>query len=179
MNLDQDFSWIRAVREALLAGELVEPPEWVLQRARLVFKADTPRSGRTLIERVRASLIFDSRQSGLAHAGVRSSAVLDGPWQLLYRGGEVDIDLLVRPSHDGRTITLRGQALPLAGASIGAGSVEALPANLPRPLHGAAQPSATSKLAPTGEFALSNLEHGRYDVLVRVGAREIELNVEL
>ena len=27
-----------------------------------------------------------------------------------------------------------------------------------------------------GEFALSNLEHGRYDVLLRFGAHEIELS---
>jgi hypothetical protein len=33
---------------------------------------------------------------------------------------------------------------------------------------------------PTGEFALPNLQRGRYDVLVRLGAREIELtNLEL
>jgi hypothetical protein len=179
MDLDQDYTWIRGVRDALFAGELVEPPDWVRQRGRQVFQTAGPRRARTLIERVRASLIFDSRKSTLAHAGVRSGAVLDGPWQLLYRGGDVDIDLLVRPNQDGRTMSVRGQALPLAGASIDVGSVEALPADLPRPLRGEPQASASSKLEPSGEFALSNLERGRYDVLVRLGAREIELNVEL
>jgi hypothetical protein len=176
MNLDQDYTWISGVRDALSAGELVEPPEWVRRRARQVFQSGESRPARTLIERMRASLVFDSRQSSAAHAGVRAGAVLDGPWQLLYRGGDVDIDLFVRPNLDGRTMSVRGQALALAGGIIDAGSVEALPADVPRPLHGGAEPSARSELEPTGEFALANLERGRYDVLVRFGAREIELN---
>jgi hypothetical protein len=176
MNLDQDYTWIRGVRDALSAGELVEPPDWVRQRAIQVFRSDEPPAARTFIERVKASLVFDSRRSGMAHAGVRGAGVLDGPWQLLYRGGDVDIDLLVRPNQDGRTMSVRGQALPLGSAVIDAGTVEALPADVPRPLHGAAEPSARSELEPTGEFALGNLERGRYDVLVRFGAREIELN---
>jgi len=180
MKIDEDYSWIRGVCDALSAGELVEPPDWVRQRARQVFQPDGPRGGRTLIERVRASLVFDSRQSGMAHAGVRAATVLDGPWQLLYRGGDVDIDLFVRPNQDGHTLSVRGQALPLAGPIIDAGSVEALPADVPRPLHGATQPSQWSAMQPTGEFALVNLERGRYDVRVRFGAREIQLNgVEL
>jgi hypothetical protein len=128
------------------------------------------------MERVRASLLFNSRRSGLAHAGVRSSAVQDSPWQLLYRGGEVDVDLLVRPNQDGRTLTVRGQALSLAGSTLDQGVVEALPADLPRRLHGDAQPTARSPLEATGEFALPNLQRGRYDVLLRFGSREIELN---
>jgi hypothetical protein len=70
--------------------------------------------------------------------------------------------------------------LPLAGLIADTGSVEALPADVPRPLHGASQPSARSPMEPTGEFALVNLERGRYDVRVRFGAREIQLKgVEL
>jgi hypothetical protein len=178
MNLDQDqdYTWIRWVRDALSAGELVEPPDWVRQRAHQVFQSCEPRPAPTLIECVRASLVFDSRRSGMAEAGVRAGTVLDGPWQLLYRGGDVNIDLLVRPNQDGRTMNVRGQALALGSAAIDAGSVEALPADVPRPLRGAADPSARSNLGQSGEFALANLERGRYDVLVRFGAREIELN---
>ena len=176
MNPDQDYTWIQGVRDALFAGELVEPPEWIRRRGLQVFQSDKPRPARTLIERVRASLVFDSRRSGMAHGGVRAAAVLDGPWQLLYRGGDVDIDLLVRPNQDGRTMSVRGQALALSGAVIGAGTVEALPTDVPRPFHGPSEASARSELEPTGEFALANLERGRYDVLVRLGAREIELN---
>jgi hypothetical protein len=180
MSLQQDYTWIRGVRDAMLGRELVEPPEWVRQRAVRLFTTGGARAARTLLERVRATLVFDSRRSGLTQAGVRSVAVLEGSWQLLYRGGDVDIDLLVRPNQDGRTTSVRGQALPLAGVSIDAGVVEALPADSPRPLHAGALPSARSELEPTGEFALSNLERGRYDVLLRFGAREIELSgVEL
>ena len=100
----------------------------------------------------------------------------DGPWQLLYRGGDVDVDLLVRPNQDGRTLNVRGQALPLSGGSIGLGVVEALPADEPCRSEGRGVPSARSEVEPSGEFALSNLERGRYDVLLRFGGREIELS---
>ena len=170
MDAEQDYMWIREVRDALMAGELVDPPESVRQRARCLFHRARLAPG--IVERVRAALMFDSRRTALAHAGVRSSAVMEGPWQLLYRGGDVDIDLLVRPNQDGQTLSLRGQALSRAGTRIAGGEVEALPVTKGK--------QSRARLEPTGEFALSNLERGRYDVLVRVGAREIELtDVEL
>ena len=181
MDAEQDYTWIGAVRDALLAGELVEPPDWVRHRARQLFHEGVQKRGSggaapKLVERVRAALIFDSRQGGLAPAGVRANAITEGPWQLLYRSGDVDIDLLVRPSQDGRTMSVRGQALSVRGQHFYSGVVEALPSDNPRPLHGDARVSARSDLEPSGEFALSNLERGRYDVLVRFGAREIELS---
>jgi hypothetical protein len=180
MDQEQDYTWIRGVRDALLTGELVEPPDWVRIRARqLIRSGGARRAADALLDRVRAALVFDSRRASPMRAGVRSSALIEGPWHLLYRGGDVDIDLLVRPNQDGRTATVRGQALSLAGACIDAGVVEALPAGSP-PLQGDAQPLARSELEPTGEFALANLVRGRYDVHVRFGARKIELSgVEL
>ena len=73
-------------------------------------------------------------------------------------------------------MNVRGQALTLGGDSVGAGIVEALPADLPRSLHGLTVPSATTNVDASGEFALSNLERGRYDVLLRFGAHEIALS---
>jgi hypothetical protein len=177
MNREQDFMWIRDVLDAMLGADLVEPPNWVRERAKELFE----RGRQSLFERVRAALVFDSRRSHLAHAGMRAApAVLEGPWQLLYRGGDVDIDLLVRPNQDGRTASVRGQALPLRGPNIDAGVVLALQADAPRPLRGEPIPMARSELEPTGEFALANLQRGRYDVFLRFGAREIELSgVEL
>jgi len=177
-----DAAWLADVRAALAHTDLIEPPDWVRERARRLFRArtSTPSVSATLLARVRASLLFDSRTPGLAAAGVRSLGVLDGPWQLLYRGGDVDVDLLVRPNQDGRTMNLRGQALSLLGEYVGMGTVEATPADIPRPLRGPVEPSARTELDPSGEFALSNLERGRYDVLLRFGLREIELSgVEL
>jgi len=176
MKHEQDYSWVRDVRDALQAAELVEPPQWVLERARRLFSTRGPTASPSLIARVRAALVFDSRQPGLAPAGVRSTSVLEGPWQLLYRGGDIDVDLLFRPSQDGRTLSVRGQALPLSGGSIGVGVVVATPTDAPRRLHGRTGAAARSELEPSGEFALSNLEHGHYDVLLRFGAREIELS---
>jgi hypothetical protein len=177
-----DAAWHADVRAALAHADLIEPPDWVRERARRLFRArtSTPTVSATLLARVRASLLFDSRTPGLAAAGVRSMGVLDGPWQLLYRGGDVDVDLLVRPNQDGRTMSVRGQALSLLGEFVGMGTVEATPTDIPRPVHGPVEPSARTELDPSGEFALSNLERGRYDVLLRFGVREIELSgVEL
>jgi hypothetical protein len=171
-----DTAWLADVRAALAHADLVEPPDWVRARAYRLFRARTGTPSATLMERVRASLLFDSRRPGLAAAGVRSVGVLDGPWQLLYRGGDVDVDLLVRPNQDGRTMNVRGQALSLLGEYVGMGTVEATPADLPRPLHGQVEPSARTEVDSSGEFALSNLERGRYDMLLRFGLREIELS---
>src|SRR5439155_8692103 len=133
-------------------------PDWVRERARRLFRArtSTPTVSATLLARVRASLLFDSRTPGLAAAGVRSLGLLDGPWQLLYRGGDVDVDLLVRPNQDGRTLNVRGQAMSLVSDSVGVGVVEAKPSDLPRRPHGAAMASARSEVEASGEFALSN-----------------------
>ena len=77
-------------------------------------------------------------------------------------------------------MNVRGQALSLLGEFVGIGTVEATPADIPRPLHGPVEPSARTELDPSGEFALPNLQRGRYDVLLRFGVREIELSgVEL
>jgi hypothetical protein len=177
---ERNFGWIVGVRDALAAADLAEPPGWVRERANRLFKSMPRPAVPALIDRLRASLLFDSRLAGMTRVGVRSSVAAAGPWQLLYRGGDVDVDLMVRPNTDGRTMSVRGQALSLAGRSIANGVVEALPANMPRPLHGRARPSASSELEPSGEFALSDLAHGRYDVFLRFGAREIELHdVEL
>jgi hypothetical protein len=179
---DNDAAWLAGVRAAHSRADFVEPPDWVRERARRLFRSPTtsPSAFSPLLARVCASLLFDSRRPGLAPAGVRSTVALDGPWQLLYRGGDVDVDLLVRPNQDGRTLNVRGQALSSSGDSVGTGSVEAKPADVPRRLHGAVEPSARTEVEPSGEFALSNLERGCYDVVLRFGAREIELSgVEL
>ena len=181
---NRDDAFVAELRKVSSSGDLVEPPGWVRERARRLFRRGTP-AKQSLVTRIKATLAFDSRHSGLHPVGVRGAGLLDtmveGPWQLLYRGGDVDVDLLVRPNQDGHTLNVRGQALSVAGDNFGTqGVVEALPADAPRRLHGSLEPSARTELEPTGEFALSNLERGRYDVLLRFGAREIELTgVEL
>jgi hypothetical protein len=171
--------WLADVRAAYVAGDLVEPPEWVRANAVRAFRtrlSDSSAATSTLPQRIRALLVFDSRRPGLAAAGVRSSGMVDGPWQLLYRGGNVDVDLLIRPNQDGHTMNVRGQALSLAGNFVCAGIVEALPSDVPFMLHGAPPPSVRSEVDPSGEFALANLERGRYNVLFHFGAQEIELS---
>jgi hypothetical protein len=179
MKTEHRDDWVADVRAAYVASDLVEPPDWVRDSAKRIFRsrlADPSASLRSLPQRVRAMLVFDSRRTGLVTAGVRSSGVVDGPWQLLFRGNDIDVDLLVRPNQDGHTMNVRGQALSLAGEFVSAGVVEALPSDEPRKLHGAALATVRSEVDPSGEFALSNVERGRYDVLLRFGAHEIELS---
>jgi hypothetical protein len=77
-------------------------------------------------------------------------------------------------------MNVRGQALSLGTTSISAGVVEALPTHPERTHLGDSPDPVRSEVEPSGEFALTNLERGRYDVFLRFGAHEIELNdVEL
>jgi hypothetical protein len=179
---EPDGTWLAAVRAVWARGDLIEPPAWVRQRAKGLFRSHVADGGRqSLVSRVRATLIFDSRRQGLgATAGVRSGAVLGGtrpgPWQLLYRGGDVDVDLLVRPNLDGKTMNVRGQALSFGSTSIGAGVVEVLLTDSPGSRRGDPPNPVRSEVEPSGEFALTNLERGRYDVFLRFGSHQIELN---
>ena len=181
---DPSAAWLAQVRSDWAAGDLVAPPAWVSSRAKRLFRdrAGAPATpGPGLLARVRAALVFDSRRRGLAPAapGVRSGGVpaglRPGSWQLLYHGADVDVDLLIRPNPDGGTLSVRGQALARPGAAIHSGTLEVLPA-------GTAEPTtlARTALEPTGEFALPALARGRYDLLLRLGSREIQLaDVEL
>ena len=92
---------------------LVEPPPWVLSRAKRLFRERTAAQaappGLPLVERVRAALLFDSRRRGVfgpAPLGVRGTDAFASPsrpsaWQLLYRGADVDVDVLIRSNPDG------------------------------------------------------------------------------
>jgi hypothetical protein len=180
MKTDRDGAWIVNARAAFAARGLVDPPDSVRERARALFRArQTGLAARTTSPttraRVHAAFMFDSSRQAVRPTGVRSAGAVEGPWQLLYRRGDVDIDLLVRPNQDGRTLNVRGQALSLVGDGIGAGIVEALPSGPRTPRSRAAPSSMRSEVEASGEFALANLERGRYDVLLRFGTREIEL----
>lgn len=180
---DEHGAWLAQVQTLWTRGDLIDPPDWVRDRAKRLFRLRSgvpmPRSN-GLFARIRAALVLDSRGLHLAGAaGVRSSGLLGGtrpvPWQLLYRGGDVDVDLLVRPNQDGRTMNVRGQALSMVSQPVGSGVV-----GVARRADGAVstsvEPVAWSPVEASGEFALPSIERGRYDVLLRFGAREIELS---
>src|SRR5258707_15034029 len=99
--MNHDDAWLANVRAAFSTAELVEPPDWVRDRAKRAFRSRATRTA-PIFERVRASLIFDSRKPGLAQAGVRSPGVLDavrqGPRPLLYRAGNRDLDPRLPPN---------------------------------------------------------------------------------
>ena len=66
MKYQNGNAWLNDVRDALQASELVEPPDWVRERARRLFESRRALQAPTLFTRIRASLIFDSRRPGLA-----------------------------------------------------------------------------------------------------------------
>src|SRR5437870_4432717 len=72
---DQDVL-IADVRAALSLGDLVEPPDWVKQRAKRLFRTGPAATSASFGARVRAALVFDSRRPGIAAAGVRSTGLL-------------------------------------------------------------------------------------------------------
>lgn len=174
-----DSAWVDEVRADWAAARRWEsPPAWALARARRLFRErNALRASRSdMMTRIRAALVFDSRgQVAAIPAGVRSGMPIGAggtaPWQLLYRGGDIDVDLLVRPNKDGRTLHVRGQALPVSGGTVGSGVVEAIPRGLD-----VAEHVARTAIEPTGVFTLPGLERGQYDVLLRLEVCEIELS---
>ena len=180
-------SWINNVAAHWRAANLAEPPESVVARGKRAFharqQADQGLAG--AVRRFRAVLLFDSREtSGLAGArdagtmgglAVRGGPTLERPrhasWQLLYRGSDVDIDMLIRPNADGETMSVRGQALTLDGGPVSEGRLEVLSS-----IRGLPEESvAETALDQSGEFALPRIQPGRYHMRLRLDAREVEL----
>lgn len=195
-----DDRWEAAVRAdwAAARANLVEPPVWVTSRAKRLFRLRVARaealSARPvgLLERIRATLVFDSRQAARvpplgASAGTRAAPgrladARRSGWQLLYRAADVDVDLLVRPNPGGHTVQVRGQALAVApGPPLQRGSLDVWLARGTGATGGASRSVLTSTpLDAMGEFVLPPLAHGRYDLLLRLEGREVELgDVEL
>ncbi|HEV2124826.1 MAG TPA: hypothetical protein VGW38_18925 [Chloroflexota bacterium] len=187
---EQVPEWLTRVREEWAAGPIVQPPTWVSARAKRLFQMRRLEQQAThepsFVERIRATLVFDSRQRDLLAAlpGMRSGALLRGDatgttssWQILYRGADVDVDVLIRPSGDSRAHTILGQALAQSGTPIKSGQVEVLRTD---PGNEHKSTVMLTELLPTGEFVLPHLSRGRYDLLLRLDAREIHVpDIEL
>jgi hypothetical protein len=181
-------SWIDGVGADWHATSLVEAPEAVVARGKRAFQARAQADQGLVgaVRRFRATLVFDSRQTagGLAGArdggalgnlALRGGHTLDRPrhasWQLLYRGSDVDIDMLIRPNADGETMSVRGQALTLDGGPVSEGRLEVLSSGRGLPEEWVAE----TALDHAGEFALPRIQPGRYHMLLRLDAREVEL----
>ncbi|HVG18467.1 MAG TPA: zf-HC2 domain-containing protein [Blastocatellia bacterium] len=152
--------WYERVRVIAASDESIEPPSWVFKRAVRIFenKPSRPR----LVERmgqVFATLIFDSLAQP-AVAGVRSTETTNR--QLLYRAGDYSIDLQVAPAEHLRT-DLTGQILK--EGELAFDSVSGLRLEISR----GGAPVFSTVTGDLGEFKISGVDYGVYDLRVDVG----------
>jgi len=165
---ESNRAWYESVKRTAAGDESVEPPPWVLKRALKIFDEAgrtrttvTARAGRLV-----AALLFDSF-SRPAIAEARS--VGSEGRQLLYRAGDYSIDLQVTQV-DRNSSNLAGQILREGEFSFE--SVSALRLEL----SGASGARYSSVTSDRGEFAVSSLEQGTYELLI--DARRARITIE-
>jgi hypothetical protein len=161
---DETTSWYERVRLTADADDSTEPPSWVFKRAVRIFVTQ-PRSPR-LVQRIGdaiASLIFDSF-SRPALVGIRATETANR--QLLYRANDYSIDLQVTAlEHSSADLT--GQILKEGGEEFD--SVCGLKLELAR----AGNVIASAVTNDIGEFKVSGIEHGVYDLQVELSEGKI------
>lgn len=162
--------WYLQTRSIAAADDSVEPPAWVLKRAIKIFETQRP----NLVERLGqaiASLVFDSFARP-AVAGIRSTETTNR--QLLYIAGNYSIDLQIATSGQSRA-EIVGQIL-----REGETSFESV-ANLKLELSADGKETFETFTNDMGEFAISNIERGIYNLQVEtadgsVTAKDIPLS---
>jgi len=159
-------SWYERVRLTADADDSTAPPPWVFKRAVRIF--ETHRRSQGVIERIGdaiASLIFDSF-SRPALVGVRSTETANR--QLLYRANDYSIDLQITPPEHS-SADLIGQIL--REGSEGFDSVRGIKLRLERQ----GQVIALALTDDIGEFKVSGVEHGVYDLVVELSEGKINV----
>ena len=100
-------------RELRASRQLHEAPEAVIQRAIHVFaaraQAPTPLAAPGLLQRLVATLTFDSTELAPLAAGLRAETAPTR--QLLYAADGRDVDLRIATTDDGRRYVVSGQVL--------------------------------------------------------------------
>jgi anti-sigma factor RsiW len=132
------------------------PPEVVARAVRL-FRSRAASAERPVLERIVATLSFDSMQASPAF-GVRSGQ--SATRQLLFRAREKDLDLRVAPSNGGWVVS--GQVL----GECSGGQVE---------LQGSSGAVAQAALNDLCEFLLPPVPTGNYSLRLRLPDVEIEV----
>ncbi|HEX5736133.1 MAG TPA: zf-HC2 domain-containing protein [Blastocatellia bacterium] len=160
-----DLVWYERVKSVAAADDTIEPPPWVLKRAVRLFEAARARAGvRAALGRLVASLVFDSQARPLP-AGVRLTETADR--QLLYRAGAYTVDLQIA-SIDARA-RLSGQVL-----KEGEFKFESV-AGLKVFLLSEEEALASAVANNFGEFTLSSVACGQYDLRVETGDADITI----
>jgi hypothetical protein len=158
--------WYERVRTVAATDESTEPPSWVFKRAVRLFegKPARPRLAERIGQAV-ASLIFDSLAQPVI-AGVRSTETTNR--QLLYRAGNYSIDLQIAPAEHLRA-DLIGQILKEGEAAFE--SVSGLRLEISRQ----GDPIFATVTDDMGEFKISGVDYGVYDLRIDVGNESITI----
>jgi hypothetical protein len=159
-------TWYERVREVAASDDTVAPPAWVFKRAARIF--DTARRPR-LTERIGeavARLIFDSFARPQL-AGIRSTDTANR--QLLYRAENYSIDLQIAPTDEARG-ELIGQVLREGEETF------ASVANRRLSIARGDEPIHATVTDARGEFRVSNVDYGTYDLRIEVADGRIMIS---
>lgn len=161
---NEQIEWVQQVTAVARRNELVEPPTWVLARAKRLFAQVAADESPNLFEKLIAQLTFDSSLL-TPRFGVRGGPAPHR--RLLYSAGDFDVDLQVQVGHTKTERQLQGQVMSRSSASGQHCEVE---------LFRERERIVGRRTAPDGEFSFDRLRPGNYGLRVRVGRKEIEVN---
>ncbi|MBI3949176.1 MAG: hypothetical protein HY314_01795 [Acidobacteria bacterium] len=151
-----NLAWIQKIVWLTATDDSVEPPKWVLDRAVRLFQIYGPQRKPGLLQRITASLVFDSlTQPQLV--GVRQTG--QAARQSLYRAGEWDVDLSFEPGEGPETIDIAGQVLKGEGQI---GEVAGIPVHL---IQGE-EILASTVADQLGEFTFDCVASGTYSLRI-------------
>jgi len=153
-----DRQWYETVKAVAAGDDTTEPPPWVLRRALNLFAGDRERAslGQRIGEAI-AKLVFDS-MARPALVGVRSTETANR--QLMYSAGDYSIDVQVMTAYQPRAEVI-GQILRKSEQRFE--SVAGLALDL-KCEGDVVKSTITNDL---GEFALTGVYYGRYDLEVK------------
>ena len=157
--------WYERVRSVARSDTRFDPARWARRRAIALFEEQPKRNRRVEAGLAVAQLIYDSlQQPGLA--GTRSEGATQR--QLVYQTSDHSVELQIVP-HSKSTAEVVGQVLP-RGES-GFASVAGILIDLMRN-----EESVWSTLTnDKGEFMVSEVGMGEYDLLAETGGRSLRI----
>lgn len=158
-----ELVWIRKLVRLTASDESVEPPPWVLRRAIGLFQILSQPPAPSLLQRLVASLVFDSLTQPQM-AGVRQSS--STARQILYRAGDWDVDLSLEAAEESETVDITGQVL----------KAEASPeevAGIPVHLTQAGNIVLSTQTDRLGEFTFDRVPRGTYELNLELRGQQV------
>lgn len=164
-----NLAWVEKVVRLAATDDSVEPPQWVLNQALYLFEQMGPQRQPGFLERVMASLVFDTLAQPQM-AGVRKAGLATR--QCLYRVGDFDVDLSFEPGQAPDTVDITGQVLRAESASqeeMALQQVDHRQASLLQQT----ETIHTTSTDHLGEFIFEGVKPGVYDLKITLADREL------